>query len=417
MSDRSFRGESSSAAHKPHATASQDEEGPLPSEYSSAAAAASSSLIHQASSNLKMPLDLIACLILPFIADRATWNSVCCASKELWLGGKKMTPPWPDKAFHLEHKVRHITFSPSGSQMAFALVALNAGQRVVHVWDVRGKQTLLTGHTGYIHCLEYSLDGECLASGGEDGSIRLWHAESFLANASRERSTPTPQQAVTILLCGGVVIALSFSRTDSNLLASVGHCSDIKVWNVKEQACIHSFDPGLGSIRSLCFAGGADSACIALAGVESVIRLWKAEGSSDFASEVIGEATNRRGDDLPLTAFSASGLFLTTCRYSFRENESTLDLHELKTMTKTQSVVIPSLRPKCFAVSPDNKQLVVGDARGRIRLVQIDDFTTQKALNTRGGSSSNPVLSLTFDPTCRVLACGCDDGTVQLHTL
>jgi WD40 repeat protein len=270
-------------------------------------------------------------------------------------------------------------------------------------------------------CLEYLLDGEHLASGSEDGSIRLWHAEYFLAlssNSSRERSTSTSKQADTILLCGGVVTTLSFSHTDSNLLASAGYDSHIKLWNVKEQACIHSFDPGLGSIRCLCFAGGADSACLALAGLESFIRLWKAEGSADFASEAIGVATSLRHDGFPLAAFSASGLFLTTCRYSFRENESTLDLHELGTMTKTQSVVLSDFNAAaCFAVSPDSKHLVVGDTSGRIRLVRTDDFSSQRALDARGRSSSNRVLSFTFDPTCRVLACGRDDGTLQLHTL
>jgi hypothetical protein len=269
MSKRSMSGESSPTAHKRHATAPQDEEGPLPS----AAAATHSSLTHQASSDLKIPLDLIADLVLPFVADRATWNSVCCASKELWLAGKKMTPPWPNKAFHFEHKVRHVTFSPSGSHLVFAHAAGNAGQPVVSVWDRWGKQTLLVGHTGHIHCLEHSLDGEHLASGSEDGSIRIWHSGSFHAICSKtstERSTPTPQQADTFLLHGGVVISLSFSRTDSNLLASGGRSFGMKVWNVKEQACIHSSDPDpdTGWIRSLYFAGGAHCPCRALAGAQ-----------------------------------------------------------------------------------------------------------------------------------------------------
>jgi WD40 repeat protein len=87
-------------------------------------------------------------------------------------------------------------------------------------------------------------------------------------------------------------------------------------------------------------------------------------------------------------------------------------------MTKIQSVVLSdSSAAACFVVSPDDKQLVVGDTRGEIRLVQMDDFSTQRVLNTRGGSPSNPVLSLACDPNCRVLACGLDDGTVELHTL
>jgi hypothetical protein len=67
MSKRSVSGESSSTTDKWQATAPQDED-PLPS----------SSLAHQASSSSipMTPLNLTPNLILPFVADGATWNSV-----------------------------------------------------------------------------------------------------------------------------------------------------------------------------------------------------------------------------------------------------------------------------------------------------------------------------------------------------
>jgi hypothetical protein len=105
MSKRSIRGASSNAAHKRQAMAPTDE-GPLPS--------SSSSLAHQPSSLSipTMPLHLTADLILPFVADRSTWNSACSASIDLRLAGKKMTPPWPHKSFNLGSNahVRNLVF-------------------------------------------------------------------------------------------------------------------------------------------------------------------------------------------------------------------------------------------------------------------------------------------------------------------
>jgi WD40 repeat protein len=427
MSQRSARGDSSSAAHKRHATAPQDE-GPLPS----ASASASASLAHQVSSSSisKIPLDLIADLIIPFVADRATWNSLHCASKELCLAGKKMIPPWPNTAFKLgSTSVLRVTFSPSGSHLAFAttfsMTEVHNGEShaVIHLWDRWGKETLLVGYTGCIFCLEYSLDGEYLASGCEDGSIRIWHSGPFHTTSSmtpKERSSQTRAQVDKILLSSGhIVKKLSFSRTNSTLLASAGGSNgSIKVWNIKDQACIHSFDTGGGRIRSLFFAGGADSACVAVANAGSVIRLSRAEGSSDFATEIIGEAAGQ-GGSIPTAVLSSCGSFLVTCTGSMTEYKSTLALYELETMTKTQSVVIPDFSAaSCFAVvSPNSKQLVVGDNMGRIRLFQTDDFSIQRDINTRRGSSSKDVWSLAFDPTCRVLAFGYRDGTVELRTL
>jgi WD40 repeat protein len=200
-------------------------------------------------------------------------------------------------------------------------------------------------------------------------------------------------------------------------LASGGFNGEIKVWNVKEQACIHSFNPRRGEIRSLLFAGGADIACIALTSAMSIIQFWRAAGSSDFSSETIGEADP--GGFPPRDAtFSPSGSFVAASffRRTWNGDESTLALYELETMTKTQSVAMPGfIATACFAVSPDSKQLVVVDRKGRIRLLQADDFSIQRDMDTTGEAKA--VNSVAFDPTCRFLAFGCDNGGIELRSL
>jgi WD40 repeat protein len=221
-----------------------------------------------------------------------------------------MTPPWPSKAFNtLGHNVRYLAFSPSGSHLAFSINNLDTDQHVTHVWDRWGKETLLEGDTEYIHCMEYSLDGEHLASGSEDGSIRIWHRESFHTTTSTphmERPTQTPKQADKIMSgsrVSNVMAALSFSRTDSNLLASGGSNGEINVWNVENQACVHTFNPGRGRITSLFFAGGAggaDIACIAVAGTGYIIRLCKAKALIQ-TSQVRPFASKHVEKDYPAT--------------------------------------------------------------------------------------------------------------------
>jgi WD40 repeat protein len=412
MGKRPIIDESSSKASKRQAvTHPQDEEDPLPS--------ASSSLAQQESyfSILKMPLDLIADSILPFVADRTTWNSVYSASKELHEAGKKMTPPWPSKSFKVGYSaVPHVAFSRAGSQLAFCILNRRTDQCDVHVWDRWGKETILgghtRGHTGHICCLEY--DEEHLASGSLDGSIRIWRIESCHATSSqthREGPTRTSQHADRILLCrGSIVMALSFSRTDSNLLASGGYRGEIKLWNVEEQACIRSFNSRNGAIRALSFPGGADSACMTVTNTGSIIRIWKAEGSSNFASETIVNGTHLEGTVMR-AAFTPSGSFLAT------SSGSTVALYELETMTKTGSVIRPGVNATCFAMSPDSKQLVVGDHSGGIRFVRTDNFASRTCLHRRGRASNPEAISVAYDPTCRVLAFGYRNGTFELRTL
>jgi WD40 repeat protein len=90
-------------------------------------------------------------------------------------------------------------------------------------------------------------------------------------------------------------------------------------------------------------------------------------------------------------------------------------LYELDTMTKTQSVVMPGFIATHLAVSPDSKQLVVVGRKGRIRLLQTDDFSIQRDMDTTGEAKA--VCSSAFDPTCRFLAVGYQDGRLELRSL
>jgi hypothetical protein len=103
--------------------------------------------------------DLILTLVLPFIQGRLTWNSVCIANKELHEAGMRMTPPWPETKLMMEQSA--LKFSPCGSLLASGAYL---PPFLVHIWDRRGRQTWLTGHTSSIFFLSFSNDGNCLAS-------------------------------------------------------------------------------------------------------------------------------------------------------------------------------------------------------------------------------------------------------------
>jgi WD40 repeat protein len=201
-------------------------------------------------------------------------------------------------------------------------------------------------------------------------------------------------------------------------LASGDYNGEIKVWNIKELACIHSFNPRRVRIHSLFFAGGADIACLAVTQAMSIIRLWRAEGISDFASETLGEAYHDRSPT-NRAVFSPSGSSLATSCGSGTANVATAALYELDNMTKTQSVVIPGFGATCLAVSPDSKQLVIGAYTGKIRLLQADDFGIQRDLDSRGevARETPAALSVAFDPTRRVLAIGYRNGGLELRSL
>jgi WD40 repeat protein len=94
-----------------------------------------------------IPINVISDLVLPFVQDRRTFNAVCSANKELHEAGMRMTPPWPETTLMMGQRVGVLKFSPCGSFLASGAYS---SPFLVHIWDRRGRQTWLTGHTSSI---------------------------------------------------------------------------------------------------------------------------------------------------------------------------------------------------------------------------------------------------------------------------
>jgi WD40 repeat protein len=370
---------------------------------------------HASSVPSMLPINLIAALILPFL-DRSTWNSVCSANKELWKAGKRMRPPWPNTTLNVGGtEVLAVAFSPCESFLACTIVA----QNVIQVWDRHGEQTQLAGHTNDVTCLKYSLDGRYLASGSSDGLVRLWRTVTSESAAHSSSSDASQSDIIILLGHEHKITALTFSPTDSNLLASGCKAGDIKLWDVTKQVCIHAFNPRLAGIEVIFFAPGDHIRCYVVTLSGPMIRLERKKKRNkrlEFAHTILEEPSL---GIYPLVAFSPCGTRFAAMSYMGNGFDWELSLYKLKTMAKTQSVVVSG--DHCnfagIAMSPNGKKLVTTGATGRILLFESHDLNIQKYVDNleHRSNEAQGLWPVTFDPTSRLYAVGCVGGRVELR--
>jgi WD40 repeat protein len=129
--------------------------------------------------------------------------------------------------------VESVAFSPDSNALASG-----SDDGTVRVWDVTTGDLLTTleGHTDIVWSVAFNpVDGRVLASGSRDGTVRLWAATG--AGALLQTLNGETPAAAGVLPPGrvfersGSVFGVAFSA-DGQALASANEDGTVKVWGV-----------------------------------------------------------------------------------------------------------------------------------------------------------------------------------------
>jgi WD40 repeat protein len=132
-------------------------------------------------------------------------------------------------------RVLGVAYSPNGKLLASA----GNGEAIVKIWDAATGQRVrdLNGHTAGITAVDFSPDGQRLASGSYDHKVKVWDVAS-----GNEVTTLTGHRLP--------IMAVAFSP-DGKRLASGSDDSAVKVWDIATRNQVFS----LGSrVSSLAFS-------------------------------------------------------------------------------------------------------------------------------------------------------------------
>ena len=313
-------------------------------------------------------------------------------------------------------KVYSLSWSPDKQTLA-----TGGNDGTVKLWTRTGElvKTLNT-QQGIIYSVSWSLDGQTLATGGEDGTVKLW--------------TRTGELVKTLTAHKGIVYSASWNL-DRQTLATGGKDGTVKLWT-RTGELIKSITAHKGWVLSVDWS--PDGQTLATGGDDGTVKLWT-------RTDELVKSITAHTDTIWSVGWSPDGQTLAT-----GGNDSTVQLwtrtgEPIKTLTAQQGKVYSvnwssdgqtlatggengtvrlwtrtgelvktvTAHSEIYGVSwgADGQTLATGDGDGAVQLWTLTKETV-KPLTAQQGK----VLSVSWSPNGQTLATGGSDGTVQLWT-
>ena len=281
-------------------------------------------------------------------------------------------------------KVRqgNIVYSRDRSRLA---VASSSG---IWLYDTTTYQeiALLTGHTSWVNSVAFSPDGNTLASGSYDNTIRLWDGI-------------TGEHKHTLTGHTSWVNSVAFSP-DGNTLASGSYDNTIRLWDVTAGEHKHTLTGHTGSVFSIAFS--PDGQTLASGSEDNTIRLWDVT-TGEHKHTLTGCTVL-----VSSVAFSLDGQTLAS-----GSRDKTIRLWNAATGEHKHTLTGHTGSVFSIAFSPDGQTLASGSGDATIRLWDVTTGEHKQTLSVHTSS----VRTVAFSSDGRTLASGSSDGTVLLWEL
>lgn len=282
--------------------------------------------------------------------------------------------------------VTGVAFSSDGQELASG-----SWDQTVKLWNVStGQERTVGSKMKEIQTVAFSRDGHWLAAEDSTNTVTLWDAvtDKLVRNLTSDRPSEP--------LGANWVYSMTFSP-DGRWLAAAVDDKTVRVWDVNTGRPVRDLSAQHRSVMYAAFS--PDGRWLASGADDKSIGIW------DVTSGEMVRKLSGHKKAVHAVAFSPAGRLLASA-----SADKNIKLWDFATGREVRTLTGHGDSVSSLAFSPDGRWLASGSWDKTIKVWDVD---TARELQTLEGNG-RPVYSVAFDARGRWLASGSEDGTVEL---
>ncbi|MEH2059583.1 MAG: serine/threonine-protein kinase [Nostoc sp.] len=176
------------------------------------------------------------------------------------------------------HAVKSVAFSPDGQ-----ILASGSWDKTIKLWDVNTGREIATiaGHQLQVNSVAFSPDGKLLASASYDRTIRLWQIPALESSQKELQNRPSYSLLSTLSGHAWAVLTVAFSP-DGQILATGSDDNTIKLWEVNTGQLICTLVGHSWSVVAVAFS--ADGETLLSASCDKTVKLWRISTAEEIVT-------------------------------------------------------------------------------------------------------------------------------------
>ncbi|MHC5773420.1 protein kinase domain-containing protein [Nostoc sp.] len=176
------------------------------------------------------------------------------------------------------HAVKSVAFSPDGQ-----ILVSGSWDKTIKLWDINTGREIcsMTGHQLQVNSVAFSPQGQLLASASYDRTIRLWQISALESSQRELQNRPCYSLLSTLSGHAWAVLTVAFSP-DGQILATGSDDNTIKLWEVNTGQLICTLVGHSWSVVAVAFS--ADGETLLSASCDKTVKLWRVSTAEEIVT-------------------------------------------------------------------------------------------------------------------------------------